>query len=165
MTGWKKFYDERPPNERGQYRFRVSERVMLGLSMRPEWTADMHYCGMGYSESEWWPQGSHWDGYRRTVDPTLEWRVLTVEDSTTEVIWHGLDLLPSPFTGLYPDVRYGTRYIGAPLYHAEWIGIESWMVSSSGYRSAETMRNNWNRRAESPLLEMRPGVTRKKGAA
>lgn len=144
MSGWTRWADDRPSDHTAAYRWRVSARPILGLTLRPEWTEKLHCCGMGYAENEWWPPFSHWNGYRRTVDPSLEWRVAAPDDM--DLVYGGLDLLPSPFTGRPPKVVTSRRWIGAPPYLVEWIGIESYMVKSLGWTDAGKMRDAWNSR-------------------
>ena len=71
---WKKWSEIRPEDSTKFYRWRVSPRLILGLEMQPEWVEKMKFVGMGYADSEWWPPYSNWDGYKRTIDPTLEWQ-------------------------------------------------------------------------------------------
>lgn len=148
---WQKWYLRRPPNECGSYRFRVSPREILGKVMAPEWTAKMFLCGMGYDESEWWPDFSHWDGYRRSVDASLEWRELSdIEDPKDDaLIFNGLDLLPCPFTGKPPKIVQLSQWIGAPPYQLEWIGVRSAFVNSLGWRDANALAAAWNTRSPS----------------
>jgi hypothetical protein len=100
---------------------------------------------MGYSDNEWWPPFSSWDGYRRKVDPTLEWR--HAGDAETETQWNGLDLLPCPWTGRAPRVVAHTQWIGAPPYILQWIGLEAKFVKSLGWTDAANMASAWNTRA------------------
>jgi len=98
---------------------------------------------MGY-HNEWWPPFSHWNGHQRSVDHSLEWRLAEAEEDSVE--WVGLGLLPSPFTGEMPNVIFLGRWLGAPPYQPEWLGIRSYLVNSLGWTSALTMRDAWNRR-------------------
>lgn len=143
---WTRWADARPTDHKIPYRWRVSPRVVLGLKMQPEWTERLQRCGMGYSDPEWWPVFSDWDGYRRTVDPTLEWRVALLGED--ETVWHGLDLLPSPHTGLPPMIAAQLRWAGCPPYKASSLKLTSWMVNSGGWESAKEMAEAWNRRAD-----------------
>lgn len=140
---WTRWNDHRPTDHKAQYRWRVSPREILGLTMQPEWTVKLKCVGMGYS-NEWWPDCSRWDGYRRTVDSSLEWRM--AKDYEIEPTFHGLELLPNPFTGLAPRVVTLGRYIGSPIWELQWIGIESYLVRSLGWTNAAKMRDAWNRR-------------------
>ncbi|MFG1399925.1 hypothetical protein [Roseixanthobacter pseudopolyaromaticivorans] len=142
---WMRWYDQRPTDHKAQYRWRVSPRKILGLTMQPEWTCRLRCVGMGYGDNEWWPDGSDWDGYRRSIDHSLEWRL--AKDCETEPTFHGLELLPNPFTGLAPKVVTLGRWIGSPVWEAQWIGIESYLVKSLGWTDAAKMRDAWNRRA------------------
>lgn len=97
--GWTRWSERRPPNARGSYRYRAAFDL-LGVPVTAEWNEEMHLCGMGYGDSEWWPLSPcRWDGYRRyiTID-NLEWS-LCADDDPPGVVWHGLNLLPCPFTG------------------------------------------------------------------
>lgn len=154
MSGWTRWADARPTDLKANYRWRVSARPILGLTLQPEWTDKLHLCGMGHAENDWWPPFSHWDGYRRTVDPSLEWRVAAPGEP--DLFYGGLDLSPSPFTGLPPKIVKLGRWIGAPPYHVEWIGIKSYMVESLGWSDAGKMRDAWNKR--SPLLAAAPDL-------
>lgn len=144
-AAWTRWYDQRPADHKAQYRWRVSPRKILGLTMQPEWTDRLCIVGMGYADNEWWPAGSNWDGYRRSTDRSLEWRL--AKDCETEPVFHGLELLPNPFTGLAPKVVTVGRWMGAPIWELEWIGIESYLVKSLGWRDAAKMKDAWNRRA------------------
>ena len=148
---WVKCSSQRPPNRSGSFRFRITAEI-LGLELAPEWTEEMHLCGMGHSEREWWPLSTqHWDGYRRYFTGDFEWRELTDKEAEVEgqnIVWHGLDLLPSPFTGKPPVVGYHGRWIGAPPNKAEWLSLKSHMVDSIGWRNAARMKKAWNTRPE-----------------
>ncbi len=146
MTEWKLWSEERPTDNKALYRWRVSERKILGMMLRPEWSEKLHLCGMGFSDSEYWPTFSDWNGYTRSVDPSLEWRLAAPQEAENNIYWGGLDLLPCPFTGATPVVIYMGKFIGAPPYRPEWLGIKSHMVSSLGWASAEAMRTAWNTR-------------------
>lgn len=143
---WTKWSDGRPPNAPGRYRYRASF-VLLGLPVAAEWAEDMHLCGMGYAESEWWPlRPCHWDGRRRTItNSTLEWSQVQADDPPS-VVWHGFDLLPCPFTGEPPRVEAQGRYIGAPLWHSETVSIQSAFVRTTYWHDATAMVRAWNRR-------------------
>lgn len=114
--------------------------------MQPEWSDKIFsfpckpdiYC----------PSCAKWDGWNWHIPNGLEWRVASPDEPEGEkgVVWGGLDLLPCPFTGKLPTVIYHGRYIGAPPYHAEWLGIESYIVRSIGWYSAKDMRDAWNTR-------------------
>lgn len=61
------------PTEAGHYWWRLPEASYGGLTLRPEWVCEVSPHGMGYGDSELWPDMSDWDGYRRTVQAGLEW--------------------------------------------------------------------------------------------
>lgn len=141
---WTLWNERRPTDKEKVYQWRVSPRLILGLEMQPEWSGKLRLCGMGLRDSEWWPPFSSWDGYRRTVDSTLEWRESDVPDEPTK--WNGLDLLPCPFTGASPTIVAHGQYIGAPPYKLQWIGVRSFMIDSLGWTSAQKMADAWNTR-------------------
>jgi len=116
---------------------------------------------MGYSESEWWPlRPCHWDGYRRYItNPTLEWSPLQAYDPDG-VVWHGLDLLPCPFTGKNPTIETYGQYIGAPLWRSEAVGIWSPAVPKRRWTNAKAMVDAWNTRAPAQAIEARRAETR-----
>lgn len=138
---WTLWYDARPTDTNLVYRWRVSRRKILGLYLRPEWSAKLVLCGMG----EYWPSGSNWNGSTRTVDKSLEWRVATDDEPEGSEFWD-LGLLPSPFTGKLPKVTAKTQWIGAMPYNAEYLNIQSWLVDSSGWRDANELIKTWNTR-------------------
>ncbi|GGE36549.1 hypothetical protein GCM10007276_12550 [Agaricicola taiwanensis] len=142
---WTRWAVERPADTKAKYRWRIEPREILGMLLRPEWTDKLALCGMGYADAEWWPSFSDWNGYRRSVHPTLEWRL--TEDDETDTYWGGLELLPSPFTGKPPVVSASTRYIGAPEYLVESLSLSSFMVKSHGWRDAAAMQRAWNTRS------------------
>ena len=144
---WTLWNDRRPPNESGSYRYRAAF-PFLGLSVVADWTEKMHLCGMGYGDSEWWPlQPCHWDGYRRYItNPTLAWSPLQ-EDDPEQIMWHGLDLLPCPFTGKPPLLEPSGQYIGAPLWRSEAVWISSPAVPKRRWTNAAAMQAAWNTRA------------------
>lgn len=141
---WQLWSEVRPTDTKAKYRWRVPERMICKMLLRPEWTEELYLCGMGWGPQEWWPVFSRWDGYNRSVVSGLEWRL--AKDDETEIFWGGLDLLPSPFTGKAPVVRCTTPYIGAAPYQAERLSIHSWMVESCGWADATKMQSTWNRR-------------------
>src|ERR1700744_6428697 len=100
---------------------------------------------MGYSENEWWPIFSNWDGYRRSVDKTLEWRLALPEETKDNTIWHGLKFLPCPFTGKQPTIKYG-GYVGAAPYQGNQIWLECGIVKIYGGQSAQRLEDIWNTR-------------------
>lgn len=146
---WTKWLEKRTPNDDKTYRFRAFANI-LGTDMFVEWSEKQRFCGMGYAEGEYWPSNpSTWDGYRRYItNKSLEWSELTESDSTDEedVIYHGLNLLPCPFTGKKPKVVFLPRYFGAAPYELDWIGIESYLVKSLGWKNCEEMCKVWNKR-------------------
>ena len=148
---WIKWSDKRPPNEPGIFRYRVKAEI-LGMILEPEWSEKMTLCGMGLANSEWWPLSScTWDGYRRYITHAgLEWSPQEEGDSET-VVWHGLDLLPCPFTGKQPHVKAEGRYIGAPLWHSEALWLSSEGVPSRRFVNAKKMLEIWNTRAAPDL--------------
>lgn len=142
---WVKWSDERPTDTKAVYRWRVSPRLILGTVLQPEWSDKLHFVGMGYADNEWWPPCSDWNGFRRSVDATLEWRM--AESEGEPIARNGLHLLPCPFTGQRPKLSYTGRWVGAPPYLAESLSLESWMVRSHGWRDATKLAEAWNRRA------------------
>lgn len=160
---WTKWSDQRPPNERGSFRYRATFDL-LGVTVSPEWTEEMHYCGMGYGDSEWWPvRLCHWDGYQRRITiANLEWSPVLAYDPSG-IVWNGLDLLPCPFTGKAPTIEASGRYIGAPLWHSEAVWISSPFVPKRRWTSLKAMRDAWNTRspavhAPEPTLKDHPHV-------
>lgn len=151
---WKRWYDERPSDHTLLYMWRVSPRKLFNKILQPEWTAKMHYCGMGYSENEWWPSCSNWDGYSRTVDQTLEWRVAEEGEEEGYVNYIGLDLRPDPFTGLQPKIDYKGIWISAPPYKAESLTIDHYWGTSYGWHDANKLEAAWNRRDEYELAHV-----------
>ncbi len=151
---WQRWSEGKPVNPKLTYRWRVPERLILGLRMRPEWSEKMHFCGMGHAANEWWPPFSHWNGYIRSIPDGTEWR--EAKDGEDEILWEGLDLLPCPFTGKPPRVEFKGRWIGAPCYQAESLSIHAWMVSSYGWTDAVRLQKTWNTRpALPPAPEMK----------
>jgi hypothetical protein len=145
---WALWNVQRCPNERGSYRFRASFDF-LGLPVTAEWTEELRLCGMGYGDSEWWPLNAcRWDGYNRYItNPSLEWSPLHAYDSAGTV-WHGIDLLPCPFTGKAPTLEPCGRYICAPLWHSEAVYISSPGVPKRRWTNARLMQAHWNTRAD-----------------
>jgi hypothetical protein len=145
---WTLWSDQRCPNERGEFRFRASFKF-LGLPVTAEWTEKMHFCGMGYDEGQWWPvRLCHWDGYRRyiTIDK-LYWS--PVQACGPEgIVWHGIDLLPCPFTGKAPTLEPVGQFIGAPLWRSEAVYISSPGVPKRRWTDAVKMQAAWNTRAK-----------------
>lgn len=159
MSGriWKKWNDERAPNERGSFRYRVRADI-LGAVLTPEWTEEMVLCGMGYGANEWWPvRLCHWDGYRRYITHSgLEWSEVR-NDDPPGVVWNDLDLLPCPFTGKPAHIELVGRYIGAPLWHSEAVYVSSAGVPKRRWLKIEDMKKAWNTRvALSEQKEPRP---------
>ncbi|EPX84749.1 hypothetical protein [Salipiger mucosus] len=146
---WMRCREHRPPNEPGEIRVRVTEEI-LGLVMTPEWTTEMRLCGMGFGESEWWPNElCHWNGSRRRFIADYEWRPV-LDGDPKGIIWHGLDMLDCPFTGKQPEVGYLGRWIGAPPNRAEWLSLRSHLVDRNGFIDAARMRDAWNQRVPQP---------------
>lgn len=146
MTEWKLWYDERPTDTKVKYRWRLrNERKLCGKMLQPEWTAALQLCGMGWGPNEWWPEYSDWNGYVRSVPKDMEWRPM-IESESEETIYHGFNLLPSPFTGLPPKVEGYGGYIGAGPWIIDKMGIKSYMVNSVGWHDANEMERMWNRR-------------------
>ena len=142
---WKKWADERPTDIEAFYMWRVSPRTILGLALQPEWKAKLALCGVGHG-NEWWPDCSHWDGWRRSADPTLEWRLADKDEPKER--WNGLYLKPCPFTGEMPKIEVNTQYITAPIYKAVKIRIFSSLVSFGWWSSAFEMQRAWNARVD-----------------
>lgn len=144
--GWTLWSEQRPPNARGSYRYRATF-PFLGLSVTAEWTEEMHLCGMGYDDSEWWPLSScHWNGYQRYITHKgLEWSPLQAYDPD-DIVWTGLDLLPCPFTGRDPKLEPQGQFIGAPLWRSEAVWISSPAVPKRRWTDAKAMQKLWNTR-------------------
>jgi hypothetical protein len=140
---WEKWKVERTPDDNRVYRFRTYANV-LGTDMWVEWSEQQCLCGMGFYASQYWPIGPcYWDGYRRYMTSDIEWSE-SIDGDSKEVIFHGLNLLPCPFTGKPPKVLHFTRR--AP-YQLEWIGIESHMVKSTCWGNVKEMCEAWNMRS------------------
>ena len=146
MDSWTLWSEQRPTDAKIVYRWRIPAQEILGLVMQPEWSDKIFsplcqpdiYC----------PSCAKWDGWKWHIPKGLEWRVALPDEPEGEkgVVWGDLGLLPCPFTGKLPTVIYHGRYIGAPPYHAEWLGIASHIVRSIGWHSAKDMRDAWNMR-------------------
>jgi hypothetical protein len=168
---WTLWSDQRTPNAEGTYRFRATF-PFLGVTVTVEWEEEQRLCGMGYGDSEWWPlRPCYWDGYRRYItNNTLEWSPVHAYDSPG-IVWHGLDLLPCPFTGQPPKVEAQGRYIGAPLWHSEAVWISSPMVRQQRWTDAKAMQAAWNTRAHASVDTLpqggdgEAGSVRSKGSA
>lgn len=156
---WKRWYDERPPNERAILAFRLRDVVVLGATVTVEWVDELHCCGMGYADAEWWPGWSHWNGYDRSLPKDLEWRRPTPieykhcaeaysHQRPTDVTYTGpnVALLPDPFTGHPPRVEGRTRFIGAGPWLLEGVSIGGYLgaVHRSSFVEAAKV---WNYRA------------------
>lgn len=152
-TDWTLWYERRPVDTQALYRWRIASRKICGMELRPEWSGKLHLCGMGYGASEWWPSGSHWDGYRRTMPKSLEWRLAKAEEPEGTIFWGGLDLLPCPFTGALPRVTYSGRWIGAPPWEVEYLNLKSYLVDTH-FRDANKLAAAWNQR---PPVSARTG--------
>ena len=143
---WTLWSDQRPPNAGGSYRYRATF-PLLGLTVTAEWTAEMRLCGMGYGDNEWWPQHlHHWDGYRRYITHKgLEWSPLQASDPEG-IVWHGIDLLPCPFTGRSPTIEPSGQFIGAPLWRTGAVWLSSPGVPKRRWIDAKKMQASWNTR-------------------
>ncbi len=148
-AGWKLWSpDDRPPEhlQRTPLRWLVVNVQCLGRRMAVEWTDKQSLCGMGYGDSEWWPPGSTWNGYTRRLLADYWWHELPDgDDAQMRCIFHGLDLLPCPFTGNRPVMQPSTRYIGAPPFLVERVTLSSWIAKVSE-SSADVLEQHWNRR-------------------
>jgi len=144
LPTWTLWKDQRPTDHTISYRWRIKPRLILGMMLQPEWTDCLHLVGMGHDAAEYWPNCSSWDGYKRTVPDDLEW---SMSVRTDETIYHGLDLLPSPFTGLPPMIGANVKWVGAPLWQVESFSLQSFLVSSHGWKNAKKMQDAWNTRA------------------
>lgn len=155
---WTLWSDQRCPNAQGSYRFRASF-TLLGVPVTAEWTEELRLCGMGYGESEWWPlRPCYWDGYRRYItNSTLEWSPVQAYDPE-HVVWHGLDLLPCPFSGKPPTIELSGQYIGAPLWRSEAVWISSPGVPKRRWTDAAAMQRHWNTRAPAPNPSLARGT-------
>ncbi len=149
MGNWRECKIEEMPQERCDIRVRCTAKI-LGLEMTPEWTTGMRLCGMGHGPNQWWPDGlHHWNGYRRYFIAPYEWREIE-EGDADGVTWHGLDLLPCPFTGKQPIVGYTGIWTVAPPNKAESLSLKSQFVNQHGFRDAAKMRDAWNTRTAAP---------------
>lgn len=146
-VAWTLWEDKRPDDTTAMYRWRVPPRMVCGLLLQPEWSEKLALCGMGHSDSEWWPVTSDWNGYTRSVATGLEWRL--AEPGETDPTWVGLDLLPDPWTGLPPRVSAKTRWVSAPCYIAESFSISHRFGTSYGWTDGAKMVAAWNARAGS----------------
>lgn len=125
MDSWTLWSEQQPTDAKLVYRWRIPAQEILGLVMQPEWSEKLFspLC----QPDIYFPSCARWDGWKWHIPNGLEWRVASPNEPEGEkgVVWGGLDLLPCPFTGKLPTVIYHGRYIGAPPYHAEWLGITS----------------------------------------
>lgn len=144
MSGWRLWKEEKATDPTKLYRWRVSKRLILGMELQPEW-GDKLSLILGMGCNEYWPPYSDWNGYKRTLDKTLEWREALPGELGIQ--WNGLELLPSPFTGKQPNIIYSGRWVTAPPYQPEWLGIRSYLVESLGWTIAADMQRTWNTRA------------------
>ena len=140
--------DCRPPSRLGgdPIRWLAQDVPCLGRRMDVEWTDKQSYCGMGYGPHEWWPPGSHWNGSSRRLYARYWWKELPEGDSgEMRCVYHGLYLLPCPFTGNLPAMSPSTRYIGAPPFLVDNVTLSSWIAKVSASR-ADHLEELWNRR-------------------
>ena len=158
MDSWTLWSEQQPTDAKLVYRWRIPAQEILGLVMQPEWSEKLFspLC----QPDIYFPSCARWDGWKWHIPNGLEWRVASPNEPEGEkgVVWGGLDLLPCPFTGKLPTVIYHGRYIGAPPYHAEWLGITSFSYVFSWYivRSIG-WRQKYARRME---YEVYPRTTR-----
>lgn len=139
---WVLWSVRRPVNTEILYRWRIPARMICGMMLRPEWSAKLQCCGMGYGPREWWPRYSSWNGWERSVPEGMEWRLAAPGEDEKTIFWGGLDLLPCPHTGYPPNVGCS----GAPWF-TDRLYLEAWMVRSYGWTDAARMAEAWNRRA------------------
>ncbi|AIB11818.1 hypothetical protein ABAZ39_07365 [Azospirillum argentinense] len=157
-TEWTLWSERRPEDTKALYRWRIPARMICGMMLRPEWSAKLQYCGMGYGPSEWWPEYSRWDGYVRSVPDGMEWRLAREGEDAESISWGGLDLLPCPHTGGALKVTYRGRWLHAGPWDAESLSIRAWMVNSCGWADANKMVANWNRRPETPAADQTEAI-------
>lgn len=139
---WTLWSVTRPTDLKLSYRWRIPTCDILGLSLRPEWTDQLH-SRSGLGDIEYWPGCAHWTGWRHEIPPGLEWRVAGPDEKA--IFWGGLDLLPCPFTGRQPVVSYFGRWITAPAYHAEKLHLQCYLIDGF-WSDAAKMREMWNTR-------------------
>ncbi len=146
---WTKWVDRRPTDTEKFYRWRVSPRPILGMELQPEWSDKMWGCWDGNKPKEFFPPHSRWNGWSRDVDPSIEWRECTEDEAREKapIKWNGLNLLPCPFTGKVPEVKYHMTYIGSPPYQPLGLEIKSSMLGFNQWRDAKAMQESWNKRS------------------
>lgn len=144
MTEWTAWAERRPMDPKALYRWRIPPRMICGVMLQPEWSSKLVLCGMGYDDAEYWPEGSSWNGYVRSVAKGLEWRLAEPEE--TEIVWHGLDLLPDPWTGKPPRIGTNLRWIAAPVYEVESFSIGHYFGTSYGWTDLNKLMQAWNQR-------------------
>lgn len=150
---WFDFKDLRPPL--GPHWFRAPGKPLAGGYV-PEWVDDVALVGMGRASNQAWPRFSHWDGYKRTVWPTLQWREV-LEGEPTAMRVPGLELQPCPFCGRVPAVDFCGRWIGATVLDAEWFTVKCCgMVPNLHRESMPALAARWNLRAAASANPPKP---------
>lgn len=154
---------ERRPTEAKWYWWRTPARDHGGLELQMEFAAKMSLHGMGYADSELWPENvSHWDGYHRTVPAGLQWlEGVEIEEPPKyghpPVRFPSLSLSPCPFCGNQPKVeaherpRSGGFYIGAKIHRANHFKIQCCIIHTlEGWDFARIVER-WNTRKPEPV--------------
>jgi hypothetical protein len=97
VTEWVLFSERRPTDSDAMYWF---TKDGLGI----EWADKLHYVGMGYSDSEYWPPHSYWNGYVRTLPEGIKWRLAEKDVAPKTLRFPEMHLKPCPFCGGKPHL-------------------------------------------------------------
>lgn len=142
------------PTTKGLYWWRVEPRIYGGLTLRPEWVAPLSLCGMGYADSQLWPEFSRWDGRRRTVPAGTQWRPADETAKKGQFVFAGLDLNPCPFCGSSPTFGWhhksndGGIFVCSAPYQANSFKVQCGCGLAGSYSRADLkgLVDQWNRR-------------------
>lgn len=159
---WEFWSDSKPTNIALLYRFRIPRREILSLEMQPEWTSSLKQ--LPWDKSLLIPEFIPiWQKKKEfgEIPQGLEWRVATESEPEYSVSWHGLDLLPCPFTGEEPLVSYSGSRILCPPYEATIISIQTTMVAQISWTNAKQLRDAWNTRYDHHLPAIQKPVWKK----